>query len=112
MEIAEVTSHVSAISFVLMLYILYRSLTSCLQANYSASALIQEAYKITPILTVFIGGDESAIERTSPQITCLKVVTEEDPSDDDDSSESSAVALRGGWLTVTIAVLVGIVIEL
>jgi hypothetical protein len=110
MEIAEVTSHVSAISFVLMLYILYRSLTSCLQANYSANALIQEAYKITPILTVFIGGNESVIEHTSSQITCLKVVTEEDPSDDEDSSESSATALRGGWLTVTIAVLVGFVI--
>ncbi|KAJ5316530.1 hypothetical protein N7508_001038 [Penicillium antarcticum] len=76
-------------------------------ANYSASALIQEAYKITPILTVFIGGNDTLVDRASSQMTCLKVVTTEDPSDDDDSSDNSAVALNKGWLAVTIPAFVG-----
>lgn len=87
---------------------MYALLTPCLQANYSSNALIEEAYKITPVLTVFTGGNDSLVGRTSSQMTCLKVVTDEDPSEDEDGSEGSAATLRGSWFAATVAVLVGI----
>jgi hypothetical protein len=45
-------------------------------------------------------------------MTCIKVVTEEDPIDVDDGSQNSATVLNGGWLAVKIAALVVIATEL
>jgi hypothetical protein len=67
--------------------------------------LLDEAYKITPILTVFTGkGNSSLIDETASQLTCLKIVTEEDPDDDKDSSENSAVTVKTSGFAATIAV--------
>ncbi|KAJ5236672.1 hypothetical protein N7489_006763 [Penicillium chrysogenum] len=75
----------------------------------TATALYDEAYKITPVLTVFTGNDNSSlVDKTASQLTCLKVVTEEDPSDDEDSSENSAVAVKASGFAAGIAVLAGI----
>ncbi|KAJ5123959.1 uncharacterized protein N7515_007784 [Penicillium bovifimosum] len=75
--------------------------------NYSADALIDEAYKITPILTVFVGKDNSSfVNETSSQMTCLKVVTEDNPDDDKDSDKSSALRMKASGLVGGIAVLV------
>ncbi|KAJ6187720.1 hypothetical protein N7519_002628 [Penicillium mononematosum] len=75
----------------------------------TATALYDEAYKITPVLTVFTGnGNSSLVDKAASQLTCLKVVTEEDPSDDEDSSENSAVAVRVSGFAAGTAVLAGI----
>ncbi|OQE47265.1 hypothetical protein PENCOP_c001G06981 [Penicillium coprophilum] len=77
--------------------------------NYTAQALIDEAYKITPVLTVFTGkGNSSLVDKTASQLTCLKVVTEEDPEDDEDGSKNSAVAVKGSGFAAGIAILAGV----
>ncbi|KAJ5794805.1 hypothetical protein N7457_001404 [Penicillium paradoxum] len=73
--------------------------------NYSANALIDEAYKITPVLTLFTKGNDSLVNTTVSQLTCLKVVTKEDPEDDKDSGKNSAMALKGSGLAAGIAAL-------
>lgn len=89
---------------------LKRSLTD-LQSNYTAEALIDEAWKITPVLTVFMSGNGSAVDETSSQLTCLKVVTKENPDDDEDGSDSSAPALKGsGVRAAGMAVVLGAVL--
>ena len=53
--------------------------------------MYREAWKITPVLTVFVDkGNNSLVNRTSSQMTCLKVVTEENPEEEENGSESSA----------------------
>ncbi|KAJ5576045.1 hypothetical protein N7535_002971 [Penicillium sp. DV-2018c] len=75
--------------------------------NYSGNALVDEAYKITPILTVFVGKDNSSlVKETSSQLTCLKVVTKENPDDDEDSDKNSALMMKGSGFAGGIAVLV------
>ncbi|KAF7526963.1 hypothetical protein PCG10_003517 [Penicillium crustosum] len=77
--------------------------------DYSAQALLDEAYKITPVLTVFARKDNiSLVNQTASQLTCLKVVTEDDPSDDENGSENTAVAIRASGFSAGIAVLAGI----
>ncbi|KAJ5499776.1 hypothetical protein N7453_008827 [Penicillium expansum] len=77
--------------------------------NYSAQALLEEVYKITPVLTVFARkGNSSLVNQTASQLTCLKVVTEEDASDDKDSSENTAVAVKASGFAAGIAVLTGV----
>ncbi|KAJ5399052.1 hypothetical protein N7465_009541 [Penicillium sp. CMV-2018d] len=76
--------------------------------NYSAQALLGEAYKITPVLTVFAKGNSSLVNQTASQLTCLKVVTDDDPSDDENGSENIAVAVRASGFVAGIAVLAGI----
>lgn len=86
-----------------------QSLTYTLQKNYSAQALLEEVYKITPVLTVFArNGNSSLVNQTASQLTCLKVVTEEDASDDKDSSENTAVAIKASGFAAGIAVLTGV----
>ncbi|KAE8359504.1 hypothetical protein BDV27DRAFT_135989 [Aspergillus caelatus] len=59
--------------------------------NNTAASMYREAWKITPVLTVFVGkGNKSLVDRTSSQMTCLKVVTEENPEEEEKGSESSA----------------------
>jgi hypothetical protein len=48
------------------------------------------------------------VDKTASQLTCLKVLTEEDPSDDENSSENSAVAVKASGFAAGIAVLAGI----
>ncbi|KAJ5960403.1 uncharacterized protein N7479_007553 [Penicillium vulpinum] len=75
--------------------------------NYSMQALLDEAYKITPVLTVFTGkGNSSLVNETASQLTCLKVVTIDDPPAD--SGKNSAVAVKASGFAAGIAVLVGI----
>ncbi|KGO38555.1 hypothetical protein PEX1_106490 [Penicillium expansum] len=77
--------------------------------NYSAQALLEEVYKITPVLTVFArNGNSSLVNQTASQLTCSKVVTEEDASDDKDSSENTAVAIKASGFAASIAVLTGV----
>ncbi|KAF4760455.1 hypothetical protein N7455_002235 [Penicillium solitum] len=77
--------------------------------NYSAQALLDEAYKITPVLTVFARkGNSSLVNQTASQLTCLKVVTEDNPSDDENGSENTAVAVRASGFAAGIAALAGI----
>ncbi|KUM63271.1 hypothetical protein ACN42_g3800 [Penicillium freii] len=77
--------------------------------NYSAQALLGEAYKITPVLTVFARkGNSRLVNQTASQLTCLKVVTEDDPSDDEDGSANTAVAVRASGFAAGIVVLAGI----
>ena len=70
--------------------------------------MLDEAYKITPVLTVFTGGNGSLVDKTASQMTCLKVVTEEDPADDKDSDKNGAVAIKGSGFAAVVAVLAGI----
>ncbi|KAK1145529.1 hypothetical protein N8T08_004087 [Aspergillus melleus] len=81
-------------------------------SNYTAEALINEAYKITPVLTVFVSGNGSAVDKTSSQLTCLKVVTKENASEADSGSSSSASALEisSGVRTAGMAILLGAVL--
>ncbi|GBF60097.1 hypothetical protein TMEN_2500 [Trichophyton mentagrophytes] len=72
-----------------------------------AGDLYSEAYKITPVVTVFLGGNDSLVSNTTSQMTCLKMVSHRHYPY---RAEDSAAALRGGWLAVTIATLVGIVV--
>ncbi|KAI9041354.1 uncharacterized protein KD926_006930 [Aspergillus affinis] len=81
-------------------------------SNYTASALIDEAYKITPVLTVFLSGNGSAVDETSSQLTCLKVVTKENASEAEngESSSASALEISGGVRAAGMAVLLGTVL--
>ncbi|KAJ5188655.1 hypothetical protein N7491_004975 [Penicillium cf. griseofulvum] len=73
--------------------------------DYTAQAMFDEAYKITPVLTVFTGkGNSSLVDKTASQPTCLKVVTEENTGDYKDSSESSAVTVKANGFAAGIAV--------
>ncbi|KAK2871920.1 hypothetical protein FQN49_002697 [Arthroderma sp. PD_2] len=76
--------------------------------------IYREAYKITPVLTVFVGGNNSLVNSTSSQMTCLKLVYhDQDPEEDGSGgSASAAAALGGSWLITTVAVLVGILTAL
>ncbi|EZF22355.1 hypothetical protein H112_04804 [Trichophyton rubrum D6] len=72
-----------------------------------AEDFIGEAYKITPVVTVLLGGNNnSLVHNTTSQMTCLKMVSHRHYP----YSENSAADLRGGWLAVTIATLIGIVV--
>ena len=53
-------------------------------------------------------GNSSLVNQTASQLTCLKVVTEDDPSDDENGSENTAVAIRASGLAAGVAVLAGI----
>ncbi|KAM5445193.1 hypothetical protein MaudCBS49596_007782 [Microsporum audouinii] len=81
-------------------------------ATYTVDALINEAYKITPILTVFVSKNGSFVDSTSAQMTCLKVVTQEIPTEDNHGAKNLSAAVRGGWLTVGMAVLMGVFIRI
>ncbi|KAJ9485672.1 hypothetical protein VN97_g7677 [Penicillium thymicola] len=77
--------------------------------NYSAQAIFDEAYKITPVLTVFARkGNSSLVNQTASQLTCLKVVSEDNPSDDEDGSENTAAVVRASGFAAGIATLAGI----
>ncbi|KAE8387862.1 hypothetical protein BDV23DRAFT_185867 [Aspergillus alliaceus] len=79
--------------------------------NYSANALTQQAYKVTPVLTVFYSdGNRSLVDRASSQMTCLKVVTDENPNDAPDGSDSSAAGLKGSWFVAGMAVLMTVIL--
>ncbi|KAJ1705359.1 hypothetical protein AFGD_000907 [Aspergillus flavus] len=75
--------------------------------NNTAASMYHEAWKITPVLTVFIGkGNNSLVEKASSQMTCLKVVTEENPEEAENGSESSASMLSTNPRVAGIAVLI------
>ncbi|KAK2858418.1 hypothetical protein FQN49_004754 [Arthroderma sp. PD_2] len=77
------------------------------------NAYIEQGYKISPVLTVFVGGSDSLVDRTSSQMMCLKVVTAEEGIDDPNRSGSLATTLGGSGLVVTsIAALVGVCVVL
>ncbi|KAK2836073.1 hypothetical protein FQN49_006708 [Arthroderma sp. PD_2] len=75
-----------------------------------AEDIYQEAYKITPVLTVF-GGDDGLVDSFSSQITCLKMVSHTHYPEGD-GAEDSAAALGGSWLIAAVAALVGILTAL
>lgn len=62
-------------------------------------------YKITPVLTVFFagGGNRHLVNRTTAQLTCLKVVTEEHPDDAGNGSKDAAPPLIVNLLGVGVA---------
>ncbi|EEQ31799.1 conserved hypothetical protein [Microsporum canis CBS 113480] len=66
-----------------------------------------EAYKITQVLTIFLGGNNSLVDHTSSQMTCLKVITEQQVSNPDRLG-NIAIALKGNWLFTSIFVFMGI----
>lgn len=88
------------------MFLYARPLIPLLQKNYSDNALLAEAYKITPVLTIFTKGNDSLVEKTVSQMTCLKVVTEEDAANDKNSGENAAVALKGSGVAAGIAAVV------
>ncbi|EFR05184.1 hypothetical protein MGYG_08198 [Nannizzia gypsea CBS 118893] len=67
----------------------------------------EEAYKITPVLTVFVGGNNSLVDRTSSQMTCLKVITIQKYDVEPGRPENKATSLIGSWLIMAIVVLMG-----
>lgn len=83
-----------------------------IQTSYTSDALIEEAYKITPVLTVFLSGKDSKVDKTSSQLTCLKVVTKENASASDNGKPNSAspVEISGGVRAAGMAVLLGTVL--
>ncbi|KAJ5384527.1 hypothetical protein N7517_002438 [Penicillium concentricum] len=75
--------------------------------DYTANAMVEEAWKITPVLTVFTGkGNNSLVDETVSQLTCMKVVTHLAPPPD--SYKNSAVAVKVSGFAAGIAVLAGI----
>jgi hypothetical protein len=77
-----------------------------MQNNYTNEANLAEVYKITPILTVFTSGNgnNSLVDDTSAQLSCLKVVTTQntenaenatDTDDGDDAASLSSVNMLG-----------------
>jgi hypothetical protein len=66
------------------------------------------------VLTVFYAnGNRSLVDRASSQLTCLKVVTDENPNAESNGSESSVSGLKGSWLPASMAVLLmAILVEL
>ncbi|CEL08523.1 hypothetical protein ASPCAL11672 [Aspergillus calidoustus] len=80
--------------------------------NYTNEANLAEVYKITPILTVFTSGsgNNSLVDETSAQLTCLKVVTTQNTENaenatDADGGEDAASLSRVNVLGVTAAAL-------
>lgn len=73
-----------------------------LQGNNTAAANLQQVYKITPVLTAFFGQSQ-LVNKTTAQLTCLKVVTEEHPDDADDGSKNAAAPLMINLLGVGVA---------
>ncbi|KAA8642506.1 uncharacterized protein ATNIH1004_011451 [Aspergillus tanneri] len=72
--------------------------------NASAEAVYDEAYKITAVLTVFAGkGNSSLVKQTSSQMTCLKLVTNENPGGDKGADKNSATPIYNGLLTTVVA---------
>ncbi|KAE8409742.1 hypothetical protein BDV37DRAFT_277397 [Aspergillus pseudonomiae] len=75
--------------------------------NYTVASMYQEAWKITPVLTVFVGkGNSSLVDRASSQMTCLKVVTEENPDEEENSSKNSAFMLSASPHVSVMAMLI------
>lgn len=70
--------------------------------NNTAAANLQQVYKITPVLTAFFGQSQ-LVNKTTAQLTCLKVVTEEHPDDADDGSKNAAAPLMINLLGVGVA---------
>ncbi|KAJ5835010.1 hypothetical protein N7447_001036 [Penicillium robsamsonii] len=74
--------------------------------DYTINALVEEAWKITPVLTVFTGkGNSSLVDETVSQLTCMKVVTHLEPPA---SGKNSAVAVKVSGFAAGVAVLAGI----
>jgi hypothetical protein len=61
-----------------------------IQNNYTNEANLAEVYKITPILTVFTFGDgnNSLVDETSAQLTCLKVVTTQNTENAENATDT------------------------
>lgn len=60
----------------------------------------KEAYKITPVLTLFVGGDGSLVDHTSSQMTCLKVITMTKYDVEPGHPENKAMISRGSWVSL------------
>ncbi|DAA78960.1 TPA_exp: Uncharacterized protein A8136_2745 [Trichophyton benhamiae CBS 112371] len=71
-----------------------------------------EAYKITPVLTLFVGGNGSLIDHTSSQMTCLKVITMQKYDVEPGHPENRAITLRGSWVSLVIVGLTAIFMAL
>ncbi|KAL4803346.1 hypothetical protein BDV18DRAFT_162911 [Aspergillus unguis] len=73
--------------------------------NYTDQGNIAEMYKITPILTVFTGGDGGLVNDTSAYLTCLKVVTTKNTDNTTDTPVDAAPLARGSMMGVSMAAL-------
>ncbi|KAE8381160.1 hypothetical protein BDV26DRAFT_301959 [Aspergillus bertholletiae] len=75
--------------------------------NSTATSMYQEAWKITPVLTVFVGdNNNSLVDKTSAQMTCLKVVTEDNPDEEENGSKNSASMLSTSPYVAGMAILI------
>jgi hypothetical protein len=61
-----------------------------MQNNYTNEANLAEVYKITPVLTVFTSGsgNNSLVDETSAQLTCLKVVTTQNTDNAENATDT------------------------
>ncbi|KAE8345023.1 hypothetical protein BDV24DRAFT_126123 [Aspergillus arachidicola] len=67
--------------------------------------MYQETWEITSVLTVFVA-TIAWWDRASSQMTCLKVVTEENPKEEVNGSESSVAMLSTSLHVVGMTVLI------
>ncbi|KAF9895201.1 hypothetical protein FE257_000103 [Aspergillus nanangensis] len=77
--------------------------------NYSAEHILDKAYGISSVLTVVFGqGGNSSVDQATAQLTCLKVITEEEKPEDSETGSKGAASIVGyGSLTPWLAVLLG-----
>ncbi|KAL2783731.1 hypothetical protein BJX66DRAFT_317969 [Aspergillus keveii] len=87
--------------------------------NYTNEANLAEVYKITPVLTVFTSGsgNNSLVDETSAQLTCLKVVTTQNTDNaenatDTDGGDGAASLSTVNMLGVSAAVLGAVMFSL
>ncbi|OAL62094.1 hypothetical protein A7C99_6669 [Trichophyton rubrum] len=72
----------------------------------------EEAYKITPVLTLFVGGNGSIVDHTSSQMTCLKAITIKKHAVEPENPENKAMISRGSWMSLVIVGLAAIIMTL
>ncbi|KAJ0421247.1 hypothetical protein BJY00DRAFT_300919 [Aspergillus carlsbadensis] len=123
LQLAEDTATVCLLSLSLHLLVspAATSLTNAIQNNYTNEANLAEVYKITPILTVFTSGsgsgNNSLVDETSAQLTCLKVVTTQNTENaenatDTDGGDGAASLSSVNIVGVTAAALGAVMVSL
>ncbi|RMJ21312.1 hypothetical protein PHISP_07817 [Aspergillus sp. HF37] len=74
----------------------------------TGASTLENLYKITPMLTVFSDRHNSPADKTSAQLTCLKVVTKHRPDAGDNTQEDQASSSSYNLLGVGMASLVAL----
>lgn len=81
------------------------------QGNHTANTYMQQVYKISPVLTVFSGnGDNNPVDKTTSQMTCLKIVRDRPAEDYEGSDKGGGFQIRPSLFSSGVVALMAVLL--